>query len=650
VPQLALYLLGPPRVERDGLPIVVDTRKAIALLAYLAVAAQNHRRASLANLLWPESDRSRGRAALRRTLYALKNALVDDWLDVDRETVGLRPDANAWSDVDQFRQHLRQCEVHGHPAAQRCGVCAVSVTEAVGPYRADFLTGFGLRDSFNFEEWHLFQADTLRRELAGALERLAHWHSAQRQLDLAVGYAKRWLSLDPLDEHRHRVLMQVYVWSGRRSAALSQYEECASILENQLGLTPRAPTVELYEAVKTGRAPQAPSEPPSTDLPTRAAFLLSEEPIDRPVFVARERELAQPESLLHEALAGRGNVAFVTGEAGSGKTALIQEFARRSQAAHPNLINAWGHGNAHTGIGDPYLPFREVLGLLTGDVEASWGAWAMTGEQARRLWHLVPRTVQALVKAGPDLVDRLVPGRSLVERARAFAAPPSGSVWLRQLDGLVARRDTVPGGDNLQQSALFEQYTQVLRALASQTPLLLTLDDLQWADGGSIDLLFHLGRQMAGSRILIVGAYRPADVALGRSGASQLGGLDADRVRHPLLPVVNEFKRYFGDIEVNLEPAEGREARGRRFVDAFLNSEPNRLKDTFRESLYQHIGCYPSLRSSCCAACRSGEIWYEMRMGAGLRGRLSTGRRCPRTSRRRSPSVSIVCRESCGTR
>jgi DNA-binding SARP family transcriptional activator len=594
VSQLSMYLLGPPRVERDGVPIQVDTRKAIALLTYLAVTAESHRRASLVNLLWPESDRARGRAALRRTLYALRKALADDWLDVDREEIGLRLGSAIWMDVDQFRRHLAECQTHGHPATEVCPACAASLTEAVVLYRGDFLSGFGLRDSFNFDEWQFFQAEALRRELAGALGRLVHWHSSQREFDTAVGYARRWLALDPLDEQGHRELMRLYAWSGQRSAALAQYEECVQILQDQLGVPPQEHTTELYEAIKEGRAPPAPPPYGPPDLPVRPPFLLEQEPVERPVFVARERELAQLDWFLDGALAGRGKVVFVTGEAGCGKTALIQEFARRAQTADAALVVAWGHGNAHTGVGDPYLPFREVLGLLTGDVEAWWAARVMTTEQARRLWHVLPLTVQALVKVGPDLVDLFVPGGALVERARAFTSRPVGSVWQTQLEGLVARGGTLPGGPSLQQSALFEQYTQVLRTLASRRPLLLALDDLQWADGGSINLLFHLGRQIAGSRILVVGAYRPADVALGRP-ASPLpaGGIEGGRERHPLEPVVNEFKRYFGAIEVNLEPAEGREARGRRFVDAFLDSEPNRLKDAFRESLYQHTGGYP---------------------------------------------------------
>ena len=599
---LALHLLGPPRVERDGVPIQVDTRKAIALLAYLAVTGESHRRASLVNLLWPEYDRTRGRAALRRTLYALRKALAGTWLEVDREEIGLSPGAapstgtgqTLWVDVDEFRRLLAACGAHGHPASQVCPACAAPLIQAVALVRGDFMAGFSLRDSVNFDDWQFFQADGLRRELASALERLVRWHSAQHEFESAAGYARRWLALDPLNEPAHTALMHLYAWSGQRSAALRQYEECARVLQDQLGVPPQEATTQLHRAIEEGNAPPPPVPERRPDLPARApSFLEGEGRGERPVFVAREQELAQLDAYLAGTLAGQARVVFVTGDAGTGKTALIQEFALRAEAAHPELVIAWGHGNAHTGTGDPYLPFREVLGMLSGDVEAQWAAAAMSGEQARRLWHLLPLTVGALVEAGPDLVDLFVPGAALVRRAEALA--PLGSDWLARLQKLVARLEPNPGHPDLQQSALFEQYTQVLRALASQRPLLLALDDLQWADGGSVNLLFHLGRRMGGSPILIVGAYRPADVALGRPAFPMLEGMEEPGgrhpvawERHPLEPVVNEFKRAFGDIEVDLERAEGQQARGRQFVDAFLDNEPNLLGDRFRRTLYQH--------------------------------------------------------------
>ena len=103
------------------------------------------------------------------------------------------------------------------------------------------------------------------------------------------------------------------------------------------------------------------------------------------VFVAREQELDQLHIFLDEALAGQGTVCFVTGEAGAGKTALVTEFARRAQAQHEDLLVAIGDCNAQTGIGDPYLPFREILGMLTGDVESRLAQGAITEENAGRL-------------------------------------------------------------------------------------------------------------------------------------------------------------------------------------------------------------------------------------------------------------------------
>ena len=311
---------------------------------------------------------------------------------------------------------------------------------------------------------------------------------------------------------------------------------------------------------------------PLESVPSQTSFQQRDDlpKLEEAHFVGREQELAQLNAFLDRTLTGQGQVVFVVGGPGRGKTALVDEFTWQALERDAKLVAATGSGNAYSGIGDPYLPFREILGQLTGDVETRWAAGAIGRTQAQRLWEWMPYTVQALVSTGPDLIDTFIPGQSVM--ARSAAAAGEGASWLAQLGVLVAIKPAGQGPVDFQQSDLFEQYAKVMLALTRQGPLLLVLDDLQWADTGSINLLFHLGRRLQDSRILIVGVYRPVEVTMGRAGE-----------RHPLEPLVSEFQRHFGQILIDL-----RQAEGRLFVTALLDTEPNRLDKTFQEALYQH--------------------------------------------------------------
>jgi transcriptional regulator with XRE-family HTH domain/tetratricopeptide (TPR) repeat protein len=301
-----------------------------------------------------------------------------------------------------------------------------------------------------------------------------------------------------------------------------------------------------------------------------------------PLFVAREGELARLEAHLETALAGKGRVVFITGEAGSGKTTLMAEFARRSQAAQGSLIVAGGQCNAQEGIGDPYLPFRDVMSILTGDLETRWTMRDLSKENVMRLWDLLPFTIQVISEHGPDLVDLLIPGMPLLKRVAAHLPDRAG--WLDQFQNLLLQGKS--GEEKLEQGQLLEQATQVLRTLARQKPLLLLLDDLQWIDDASKNLLFHLGRRLSGSRILILGAYRPSEVALGRP----VHGSDTAEI-HPLEPLLHEFQREYGDIQIDLNQVEPAESRA--FIEAYLDSEPNDLDDKFRSTLFHYTQGQP---------------------------------------------------------
>ena len=280
-------------------------------------------------------------------------------------------------------------------------------------------------------------------------------------------------------------------------------------------------------------------------------------------FVARDPELDALASRLDRALRGEGQLAFVTGEAGSGKSTLLREFALRAQAAHPDLLVASSACNAHTGFDDPYLPFSQLLSMLLGNVEAS-GTVAVDPANAARLRAFVPVSGRILVEHGPDLIDVLIPGATL-----AAVAARELAVRLPWVDDLeLRRRNQAPSG-TVDQSRVFQQYADVIVYLSRQQPLVLIVDDLQWADNASVALFGRIARHLAGNPIVLIGAYRADEVAAS--------------ARQSLLPkALQEYKRQLGDIWIDVGSHDDR--RAREFTDAFLDAQPNTFDDSFRRS------------------------------------------------------------------
>ncbi|MEJ2208076.1 MAG: tetratricopeptide repeat protein [Anaerolineae bacterium] len=588
---LSLGLLGPVQVALDGEPVTdFESEKVRALLAYLAAAPERaHRREFLAEMLWPGRPEGAARANLRHTLACLRQAIGDHgasppFLLPARHTIQFNEASDAWVDTTAFSALLPPQP----PAAPASGgVPLRQLEEAVRLYRGHFVADVSLADSILFEEWRLVRREHFHRLVLDALWRLAVCYERQGAYEPALAHARRELELDPWDEGAHRQVMRLLALTGRRAEALAHYQDCRRRLAADLDVTPSVETSRLYEQIQAGvldgpaRGTFLVSGPaPAPALPP---FLQDNAPqVRRPVFVARERELARLQAHLAGALAGHGRVVLIAGGPGRGKTALLAEFARQAIETYPDLLATLGNCNAYSGSGDPYLPFREILAMLTGDVEARWLAGAISTGHARRLWDTLPLVVQALVQHGPQVTGSLVAERALLARATlnagGAAARLSGVPWLRQLQQRVkhrpARSQAAEPGD------LFQQVTQVLRCVAETHPLLLVVDDLQWADAASIGLLFHLGRRLAGARILIAGAYRPEEVALGRG-----------QERHPLDKVLCEFKRTFGDAWLDLSDV--KEAEQRRFVQALVESEPNRLGDNFCRVLAEHTGGHP---------------------------------------------------------
>jgi len=291
-----LSLFGEPILVVEGVPKDITSHKGMALLAYLATNGQRHHREILATLLWPEHDQASARANLRRTLYRLKQTAVGEWLSSDREHVELQVEQNGCIDVVEFTKHIEEG----------------NLAKAVGQYHGDFLTGFYLDDSSEFEEWATQQRETFRRRVLDALFELVETAKRTEDYRKAIDYAQQQLDIDPLRESAVRQLLAVLTKAGRRNEALISYEQSRQRLASELGVDPEPETVVLFERILAGDL-QA-SVTPSTATRRRHNLLAQTTP-----FIGRETELNQLIELLTHA-----DIRLVTivAPGGMGKTRL----------------------------------------------------------------------------------------------------------------------------------------------------------------------------------------------------------------------------------------------------------------------------------------------------------------------------------------
>ncbi|MDX1417671.1 MAG: BTAD domain-containing putative transcriptional regulator, partial [Candidatus Promineifilaceae bacterium] len=310
MPKLSLFLLGSPRVKLDEADIEVKPRKAFALLIFLAVTAETLTRDFLATLLWPASDQRRARRALRNRLSELKQTLGGSWIEAGRETIGLR--SGCWLDTAEF-QRLSAAE-HADPER---------LLEAVDLYRDDFLAGFTLPDCPAYDEWQYFQSESLRGDLAAALDRLVETLSDRGDYETAVPHARRRLALDPLHEPACRQLMRLYARAGQQSAALRQYDLCRQALAEELGVEPQEETMDLYDQIQTGSFVR--QVRPRHNLPVQTT-----------TFIGREVELAAIERLLLDEEEYR--LLTLVGPGGTGKTRLALAAAAEAHDHFPDGV------------------------------------------------------------------------------------------------------------------------------------------------------------------------------------------------------------------------------------------------------------------------------------------------------------------------
>jgi len=403
-PELEIKLLGPPEIEVDGAPVDFDTRKAVAVLAYLAVE-QKASRETLTGLFWSESSPDRARATLRRTLSSIRKGMGPGAIDADRHQVRL---GDVGSDVSRFHTALDETRTHGHETWDVCLSCIGALGEAASLYRGSFLQGFMIGTAPEFEDWERATTEELRLEAGQVFNRLAQAHAARGGYAEGMSAVSRWIELDALHEPAHRMLMLLHAWAGDRPGAIAAYREFVAILDRELAVPPLQETRTLYEAILDDDLPPAPAIDKSPNLNGRASAPAAG-------LIGRADEMERLRTLLSRSESS-GVVVRLQGASWMGKTRLLEELA----------AGATGHNvlEARAFRAEQLLPYGVIAQLLTTatrhDLPDDIPDWALN-EVAR----VVPSIAAARTGQGSDRFGelRLLEGISQVLARMALERP-----------------------------------------------------------------------------------------------------------------------------------------------------------------------------------------------------------------------------------
>jgi predicted ATPase len=436
---LRVRLLGAFSVSLDGEPVEgLESARLQSLFAYLVLHRDTpHLRQQLAFLFWPDSSEAQARNNLRQTLHTLRQASpsLDGVLLADNRTLRWSHDASIHLDVAEFESELALAETASRQNDPN--VMLAALEQAIALYTGDLLPSC-------YDTWITAEREAFRQHYLGALRQVIHSFDAQRRHAQAIGYARRLIAHDPLDEATYRGLMRLLAAVGDRAGAARAYQECVAALQRELGIAPSQETQEAYTALMAQSATMS-SRPPT--------------PSNPPSLIGRQREWERMRESWRQARASKQGFILVTGEAGIGKSRLTEEFLLAAQRQEVTTAKTRCYAAEGTLSLAPIADWLRGASLRPslGDLDAIWLAE-------------VARILPELLSEYPDL-PAVEPMSGYGQRQRFFQA--------------LARA-----------------------ILNAPQPLLLLIDDLQWCDRETLEFLHFLLRSDPTARLLIVGTAR----------------------------------------------------------------------------------------------------------------------------------------------
>ena len=456
-----LFLAGTFRVVRDGVQLTdgeIGSRKSRTLLKLLAVERPGLVTVDrIVEILWPDERPAAPEQNVATMVSRLRAALGAELIQGGRAGYRLAAGPGVVVDLDAAAGFCEQAE-------GKLGTAAAVALAAAERAHELLSAGTAISDE-PYADW----ADRAREQLRELLRRV---RLAAAEASLATGdprraasFAEAAVAADPLDEAAHRWYMSAAAAAGEQAKALAAYEALRQRLGRELGADPAPQTRELHLAILREQDDGLARSGPGRAAPRGTAPLgtaRGTEPGTIPL-AGRDREIGVLREAWAAAAGGRPGLVTIVGEAGIGKTALAEALA--AEAA----------GDGGTVLQTRCYETERSL-FLQPIVEAI--APVVTSTPANMLRQLLGEHATAAAGLLPEVAAILGP-------------PPPGRVSME-----------------MERRRAFEAVRALLRGLAERNPVLLLVDDLQYAGQSTVELMHFLGREPAGARLLVLATVR----------------------------------------------------------------------------------------------------------------------------------------------
>jgi DNA-binding SARP family transcriptional activator/predicted ATPase len=533
-----IYTFGSLQIHGADAPLFLKGEKSRSLLAYLVLHPRIfHRREILAEMLWPDAPPDRIRRYFSDVLYRLQKAIDSEWLVIDGDRIALQQNKNLRVDVWEFDNLVVDND-------------ADNLQKAIELYAGDLLPEI-------YDEWILAERELRRSQYLSALETLSAYYESQGKLQQALLYTRRLILTEPFHEPAHQTYLRLLGRLRRFSEAIAHYDYLCTLLRSELDSKPMTETDTIIQSLLSER-----------DLEDSSVVVEETRP-----FVGRKAERAAALTVVETMLNGTGGLLTVEGEAGIGKSRMLQEIAAGARWRGATVLQ--GQASETPGAS----PFSSLVEALTPLINSPRGRQLETLLADETLAILAPLNTAWKAKDSSNEIPAEQAGKHFYNALNLFG-----------------------------------------ETLAQLTPVVLALDDLHWATSVLWECLraFALGFVRHGG-LLILAYRRPEIEKMPGWQTIQTWDRDGFLKTISLGPLnVEEVVQFVGE-KTDIDPTEIRAWTGGNpfFINEWL-AEPDLKRPANRISISSRLETLsPTAKSALESASILGEnipyrLWIEL--------------------------------------